>query len=173
MSDVFCRSCTGFAIRCEHAASTWHRKDTIVQNGTTQQNSIRSASRVSQAVLLDTVCKTQRQTLTVLPCFSEEDSLHCPHNECCHTEGAVNPGSIIGPATYDRHSISELTKTNTKTLGCRPGVFFTMEVFVVLEQRRKMATAKHEPCCIIQRVFASNSSSRCSQHDSLITYDAC
>jgi len=88
----------------------WHRKFTIVQNGTTQQNSTRSASCVFQAMLLDMVCKTQWQMLTVLPCFSEEDSLHCPDNECCHAEGAVNPGSIIGPATCDKSSTSELTR---------------------------------------------------------------
>jgi hypothetical protein len=148
----------------------WHSKFTTVQNGTTQQNSTRSASCVSQAVLLDMVYKRQRQTLTVLPCFSEEDSLHCPHSECCHTEGAVNPGSIIGPATCDKCSTSELTRQTQRLWVAARGVFFIMEVFVVLERGSKMATAMHEPCCNIPRVFASNSFSRCSQHDSLIPY---
>ena len=118
--------CNQIAIRYVCVARTCHRKYTTVQNDTIQQNGIGSASNVSQAMLLDMMCGTQRQMLTVLPSFSEKDSLHCPHNECCHTEGAVNPGSIIGPATCDKHSISELTETNTKTLGCHPGLSFIM-----------------------------------------------
>ena len=149
LSGIFCCSWTGFAIRCVRDASTCHRKYTIVQNDTIQQNSTQSASSVSQAVLLDMMCRTQRQMLTVLPCFSEEDSLHCPDNECCHTEGAVNPGSIIGPATCDKRSKSELTRQAQRAAAQEAPLITAIQCNLTKKQRSHVASLQEYACNIL------------------------